>query len=131
MLSVSLTPKSITISVRWAGVGNSFIGNRIYEAPHQGVEGGGSSAKCGVCVRGRKGDLECEYTGNGTAPGMDDATCGANDNLWRGNVLSNLTWEGSDAGGFYVCGQDGTGYTSRGNVVENNLCAFSLSIIYC
>ena len=48
------------------------------------------------------------------------------DNLWRGNVLSNLTWEGSDAGGFYVCGQDGTGYTSRGNVVENNLCAFSL-----
>ena len=57
---------------------------------------------------------------------MDDATCGANDNLWRGNVLSNLTWEGSDAGGFYVCGQDGTGYTSRGNVVENNLCAFSL-----
>ena len=64
--------------LRWAGVGNSFIGNRIYEAPHQGVEGGGSSAKCGVCVRGRKGDLECEYTGNGTAPGMDDATCGAN-----------------------------------------------------
>ena len=42
-----------------------------------------------------------------------------------------MTWEGSDAGGFYVCGQDGTGYTSRGNVVENNLCAFSLSIIYC
>ena len=37
-----------------------------------------------------------------------------------------MTWEGSDAGGFYVCGQDGTGYTSRGNVVENNLCAFSL-----
>ena len=64
--------------LRWAGVGNSFIGNRIYEAPHQGVEGGGSSAKCGACIRGRKGDLECEYTGNGTAPGMDDATCGAN-----------------------------------------------------
>ena len=36
-------------------------------------------------------------------------------------AIANISWEVSDAGGFYSCGQSGTGFTTRGNVVRDNV----------
>jgi hypothetical protein len=105
----------------WMGVGNSFLNNKIWEAPHQAVLGGGNEAVCGICTRDHRDNLQCHYKNNGSEPGGMDAACGGNDNLWEGNHFLNLTWETADSGAFYSCGQSGTGYTNRGNVVRNNV----------
>jgi hypothetical protein len=104
--------------LQWAGVGNSFIGNRVFDAPSQAVVGGGNEAVCGTCHRDHKDNLQCS---NSFEVSDDQAACGGNDNLWSGNYFANISWEVSDAGGFYSCGQSGTGFTTRGNVVRDNV----------
>ena len=89
--------------LRWQGVGNTFRGNKVWEAPHQAVLGGGNEAVCGICSRDSHHNLQCHYGGNGTDKGQSDAACGGNDNLWEDNHFLNLTWETSDSGAFYSC----------------------------
>jgi hypothetical protein len=108
-------------------VGNTFVGNRIYEAPAQAVLGGGNEAVCGACHRGAppanasqrsvpRWSMQCVNQSL-----MDDSVCGASDNLFEGNFFSNLTFDVGDAGAFYSCGQSGTGFTNRGNVIRGNV----------
>jgi hypothetical protein len=78
--------------------------------------GGGNQALCGSCHY-LPLPQECD-----TKKDEDDAVCGANDNLFSGNYIKDVTWECSDCGAFNTCGQSGTGYTNRGNIVQN--CTF-------
>ena len=74
--------------------------------------GGGDSAVCGHCSFDKKYNLVCEND--------YDLACGANDNVFDGNWLYNVTRECTDCGQFYSCGQTGAGYDRRGNVFKNN-----------
>ena len=84
--------------ILWAGVGNTFQGNHIANAPHNAILGGGNEAVCA----------------------SDDAICGGNDNIFEGNFIERVCYETDDSGAFYSCGQQGTSYTQRGNIIRNN-----------
>lgn len=82
----------------WGGVGNLFQDNHVADAPHNAFLGGGNEAVCA----------------------SDDAICGGNDNLFEGNLIEHVCYETDDSGAFYSCGQQGTSYVQRGNVIRNN-----------
>ena len=42
------------------------------------------------------------------------------ENLFEQNHVSDCTFDTIDSGGFYTCGQRGTAFTNRGNVLRNN-----------
>jgi hypothetical protein len=98
----------------FAGVANHFVGNHIFGLPHQAIMGGGNQALCGVC-HWLPHPAECDAQSD-----MDDAVCSSNDNIFEGNYIHDTTFETVDSGSFYSCGQLGTGYTNRGNVVTGN-----------
>jgi hypothetical protein len=84
--------------ILWAGVGNRFQENHIANAPHNAILGGGNEAVCA----------------------SDNAICGGNDNIFEGNFIERVCYETDDSGAFYSCGQQGTSYTQRGNIIRNN-----------
>ena len=51
---------------------------------------------------------------------MTEAVCGANDNLFESNLVEHVAFECDDTGAFYTCGQQGTAFVNRGNVLRNN-----------
>ena len=82
----------------WAGVGNRYAHNKISYGPHNAILGGGNEADC--------------YSGSGS--------CGGNDCVFEHNNISDVAFECDDTGAFYSCGQDGTAFITRGNIVRNN-----------
>ena len=92
--------------IHWAGVGNLFARNHIGFAPHQAFLGGGNEAVCAA------------------APGEAAALghmCGGNDNVFEFNHIEHVCSETDDSGAFYSCGQGGTAYINRGNIVRGNV----------
>ena len=102
----------------FTGVGNRFAGNEIFAAPHQAIFGGGNFALCGVCHYLPK-PPECDAEHDSSLL-PHDAVCGSNDNVFEGNAVHDTTWEVVDSGSVYSNGQEGTGYTNRGNIFRNN-----------
>jgi hypothetical protein len=92
--------------VLWGGVGNWFQDNHIENAPHNAFLGGGNEATC--------------TSGNPSWEAGDDAICGGNDNIFERNLIESVCYETDDSGAFYSCGQQGTSYVQRGNVIRNN-----------
>ena len=80
--------------VHWAGVGNAYLHNTVSDAPHTCFLGGGNEADADTLA-----GVDCHF---------------------EGNLVSNCTYEGRDAGAFYVCGQKATAFVNRGNVLRNN-----------
>ena len=76
----------------WAGVSNTFRNNSISVAPHNCILGGG--------------DFGEEF--------------GGVDTVFEGNTMADCTFETTDSGGFYTCGQGGYAFLNRGNVLRNN-----------
>jgi hypothetical protein len=76
----------------WAGVSNTFRNNSISVAPHNCILGGGDSGE--------------EF--------------GGVDTVFEGNTMADCTFETTDSGGFYTCGQGGYAFLNRGNVLRNN-----------
>lgn len=102
----------------FAGAGNHFVGNEIYAAPHQAIFGGGNFALCGICHYLPK-PPECDAA-HDMSLDTHDAVCGSNDNVFEENFIHDTTWEVVDSGCVYSNGQEGTGYTNRGNVFKGN-----------
>jgi hypothetical protein len=50
----------------------------------------------------------------------DRGVCGANDNVFRDNLVEDVGHECSDTGAFYTCGQIGTGRINLNNSLINN-----------
>ena len=102
--SFSRWKRTYAPGLQWGGVGNKFCGNTIALAPHSAIIGGGNEAECVPSF----------------SDAMNDMPCGANDNVFRDNIVSDVGWETTDAGGFYSCGQGGTAWVNRGNALVNN-----------
>jgi len=85
----------------WAGVGSEFSYNTISWGPHNAILGGANEAVC---------DPATGYSG----------PCGGSDNTFEYNEISDVAFECSDTGAFYSCGQQGTAWVTRGNVVRGN-----------
>lgn len=51
---------------------------------------------------------------------MIEAVCGGNDMLFENNLIEHTNFECDDSGSFYTCGQQGTAFINRGNVLRNN-----------
>ena len=77
----------------WAGVGNVYSYNKITFGPHNSILGGGNEAY---------GNL------------------GGCNNIFEYNEISNTTFEVTDSGSFYTCGQNGQGWINRGNILRHN-----------
>ena len=43
-----------------------------------------------------------------------------NDNVFEGNLIEHVAHEMDDSGAFYSCGQQGTSYVQRGNIIRNS-----------
>lgn len=96
-------------AVAWAGVGNTFRKNKITDLPHAAFFGGGNDA---VCTE--------SWAGKPAWWPADRGVCGANDNMFEGNVIEDVAHECSDTGAFYTCGQEGTGRINLNNSLINN-----------
>ena len=92
--------------VLWGGVGNWFQDNHIENAPHNAFLGGGNEATC--------------TSDNPSWEAGDDGICGGNDNIFERNLIESVCYETDDSGAFYSCGQQGTSYVQRGNIIRNN-----------
>ena len=90
-------------AIFWAGVGNSFLSNRIAWAPHTAILGGGASAAC--------------YPNLTSANGRP---CGGNDNTFAFNTIEHTGYESTDTGAFYTDGPGGQAWVNRGNVLAHN-----------
>eukprot|EP01084_Bolivina_argentea_P162756 283192_1 len=77
----------------WAGVGNTYSYNNIQFGPHNSILGGGNEAY---------GNL------------------GGCNNVFEYNYIANTTFEVTDSGSFYTCGQNGQGWINRGNILRYN-----------
>ena len=102
--------------VDWGGVGMLFVDNHVAFAPHAAFLGGGNQAACGMRL-GASG----AFTENDLPSSADEIGCGANDNLFRGNLIEHTNFETDDSGSFYTCGQAATGRANRGNVFSGNV----------
>ena len=66
------------------------------------------------------------FRGNHVSFGPHNGFLGGGDfadgveNLFEQNHVSDCTFDTIDSGGFYTCGQRGTAFTNRGNVLRNN-----------
>ena len=80
--------------VHWSGVGNVYSRNSVSDAPHVCFLGGGNEADSDSLA-----GVDCRF---------------------EDNEISNCTYEGRDAGAFYVCGQKASAFVNRGNVLRNN-----------
>lgn len=92
-------------AILWAGVGNVYSFNHIHDAPHNGILGGGNEATCST---------------NGSETTIVEQMCGGNDCIFESNVIEHTNYECDDSGSFYTCGQQGTAFINRGNVLRNN-----------
>merc|ERR1712228_42664 len=75
----------------WGGVGNLYSSNNISFGPHNGILGGGNEINLGGC-----------------------------NNVFEYNYIANTTFEVSDSGSFYTCGQSEQGWINRGNILRYN-----------
>lgn len=89
-------------AILWAGVGNTYSFNHIHDAPHNGILGGGNEATCSA---------------DGTEKTIVEQMCGGNDCVFESNVIEHTNYECDDSGSFYTCGQQGTAFINRGNVL--------------
>ena len=96
-------------AVAWAGVGNTFRANHIYDLPHAAFFGGGNDAICTHYWQAKPAWWPA-----------DRGVCGANDNVFEGNRIEDVGYECADTGAFYSCGQDGTGRVNLNNSLINN-----------
>jgi hypothetical protein len=46
--------------------------------------------------------------------------CGGNDCVFESNLIEHTCYEVDDSGAFDTCGQSGTAFIQRGNVLRNN-----------
>jgi parallel beta-helix repeat protein len=92
-------------AILWAGVGNTYSFNHIHDAPHNGILGGGNEATCST---------------NGTETTVVEKMCGGNDCIFESNLIEHTNYECDDSGAFYTCGQQGTAFINRGNILRNN-----------
>ena len=66
------------------------------------------------------------YSGNTVSFGPHNGFLGGGDfgdgvnNVFEGNHISDCTFDTIDSGGFYTCGQRGSAFTNRGNVLRGN-----------
>eukprot|EP01050_Picozoa_sp_SAG11_P022994 SAG11_NODE_4493_length_1875_cov_1.686374_1_plen_314_part_00 len=102
--------------IDWGGVGMLFEDNHVAFALHAAFIGGGSTAACGI----RLDNLTGAFEENDLPTSADEVGCGANDNVFHGNVIERTNFETTDAGAFYSCGQAGTGRVNKGNIFTNN-----------
>ena len=96
--------------LHWVGVGNTFRDNHVHDMPHYAMMGGANQATC------------TSESGWGRPPYVPDdlGICGSDENLFEGNVIENAVYECDDSGSFNTCGQEGTAFTNRGNVLRGN-----------
>jgi hypothetical protein len=90
-------------AILWAGVGNSYTLNHIHDAPHTAILGGGNEAECAA---GQENTIE-------------EKMCGGNDCVFESNTIEHTNYECDDSGSFYTCGQGGTAFVNRGNILRN------------
>ena len=88
---MALLKRTYQPGIHWGGVGNHFTGNRIWNGPHNCILGGGN-----------------------------EATEGAVNNVFEYNDIDYCSYESSDTGAFYTCGQQATAFAGPGNIVRHN-----------
>ena len=87
--------RSYMPAIFWGGVGNIYSYNYIQFGPHNAILGGGNEV----------------YPTN----------LGGCNNIFEYNYIKNTTFEVSDSGSFYTCGQFGQGWINRGNIIRHNI----------
>lgn len=96
----SLWKRTYEPGIFWQGVGNRYSFNTVENGPHNCVLGGGN---------------EDWPSGQGHPQPGDGSQ-----NVFDGNSLDGCVYECGDCGAFYTCGQQGSAWTSRGNVLRNS-----------
>ena len=96
----SLWKRTYQPGIFWQGVGNNYSHNVVENGPHNCVLGGGNE----------------DWP---VGQGQPQAGSGSQ-NLFDSNTLDSCVYECGDCGAFYSCGQQGTAWTSRGNVLKNS-----------
>ena len=95
IINFSLWKRSYMPGLFWAGVGNIYSYNYISNGPHNGILGGG----------------------NQVSPMTNLGGC---NNTFEYNYIINTTFEVSDSGSFYTCGQNGMGWIGWDNKLQHN-----------
>jgi hypothetical protein len=96
----SLWKRTYQPGIFWQGVANNYSYNSVHNGPHNCMLGGGN---------------EAWPWGQGPVTG-DGSQC-----LFEANALDTCVYECGDCGAFYSCGQQGTGWINRGNVLRNGV----------
>lgn len=108
-------------ALHWAGVGNTFRNNHVHDCPHYAIHGGANQATCTADAQlsGPTGVLRPGWFRNAWVPD-DLGICGSSQNRFEGNVVEHAVYECDDSGAFNTCGQEGTAYINRDNVIIGN-----------
>ena len=93
----------------WNGVGNIFSFNNVTFGPHNGILGGGNE------ILG----IESTHPFGGCT------------NIFEYNYIGNTTFETSDSGSFYTCGQSNQGWNNRGNIIRHNTFENIRNLVKC
>lgn len=80
--------------IHWGGVNNTYSHNKVSHGPHNCFLGGGNEVETDV---------------------------GGVDNVFEYNHLDYCSFESSDTGAFYSCGQQATAFVNPGNHLRHNL----------
>jgi hypothetical protein len=96
----SLVKRTYVPGIFWQGVGNSYSYNTVVNGPHVCVLGGGNE----------------NWPWNVLHPEVGSGSqC-----TFEGNTLDTCAYEcAPDCGAFYTCGQGGSAWVNRGNVLRN------------
>ena len=95
----SLWKRTYVPGIFWQGVGNNYSYNTVTNGPHNCMLGGGN---------------EDWPWGLGNMEVGSGSQC-----VFQGNTLDTCAYECGDCGAFYTCGQGGSAWVNRGNVVRN------------
>ena len=93
----SLWKRTYVPGIFWQGVGNNYSYNTVTNGPHNCMLGGGN---------------EDWPWGLGNMEVGSGSQC-----VFEGNTLDTCAYECGDCGAFYTCGQGGSAWVNRGNVV--------------
>ena len=85
---MALYKRTYQPGIHWAGVNNTYSHNVVSHGPHNCVLGGGNEA---------------------------DADEGGVGNVFEFNTFERCSFESSDTGAFYTCGQQATAFVNPGN----------------
>ena len=113
--------------IGWDGVGNRYVDNYVGHAPHNGFLGGGNEASLGAgcnClfdnnVRALRTTQLIVFLFPVPSSYMYPRFCLLY--VLTLQTIDTVSYECSDTGSFYTCGQQATAWANRGNVLRNSV----------